>query len=86
MSEIISLNEEKKITKLDDLLNIADKTMLALEIAEMAALEENSDVKEYIKKITKEYALHKEEIDEQIKKYAVGWDIKRLVKMDKYIL
>ena len=72
--------------KLDDLLNIADKTMLALEIAEMAALEENSDVKEYIKKITKEYALHKEEIDEHIKKYAVGWDIKRLVKMDKDIL
>ena len=37
--------------RLDDLLNIAEKTMLALEIAEMATLEENSDVKEYIVKI-----------------------------------
>ena len=72
--------------KLDDLLNIADKVMLALEIAEMATLEENSDVKEYIKKITAEYKIHKAEIDEQIKKYAIGWDINRLVKMDKDIL
>ena len=31
--------------KLDELLNIAEKTMLAIEIAEMATLEENSDVK-----------------------------------------
>ncbi len=72
--------------KLDDLLNIAEKTMLAIEIAEMAALEENSDVKEYITKISNAYRNHKDEIDEQIKKFALGWDINRLVKMDKDIL
>lgn len=72
--------------RLDDLLNIAEKAMLALEIAEMAALSENAGVKEYIKKITTEFNAHKDEIDAQIKKFAFGWDINRLVKMDKDIL
>lgn len=72
--------------KLDELLNIAEKTMLALEIAEMATLEENSDVKEYIVKIANTFKEHKADIDEQIKKFAFGWDINRLVKMDKDIL
>lgn len=72
--------------RLDDLLNIAEKAMLALEIAEMAALSENAGVKEYINKITTEFNAHKSEIDEQIKKFAFGWDINRLVKMDKDIL
>ncbi len=72
--------------KLDELLNIAEKTMLALEIAEMATLEENTDVKEYIVKIANTFKEHKAEIDEQIKKFAFGWDINRLVKMDKDIL
>lgn len=72
--------------RLDDLLNIAEKTMLALEIAEMATLEENSDVKEYIVKIANAYKENKNAIDEQIKKFAFGWDINRLVKMDKDIL
>ena len=44
--------------RLDDLLNIAEKTMLALEIAEMATLEENSDVKEYINKIANSFKEH----------------------------
>ena len=72
--------------KLDELINIAEKTMLAMEIAEMATLEENSDEKEYIIKITDTYKKNKEEIDEQIKKFALGWDINRLVRMDKDIL
>ena len=72
--------------KLDNILDIAEKTMLALEIAEMTALEENSEVKKYIKQITEAFYINKKEIDEQIKKFAVGWDINRLVKMDKDIL
>ena len=72
--------------RLDDLLNIAEKTMLALEIAEMATLEENSDVKEYIVKIANAFKANKNTIDEQIKKFAFGWDLNRLVKMDKDIL
>ncbi len=72
--------------KLDGLLNIAEKAMLAIEIAEMAALEENSEVKKYIINLVTAFKEHKEEIDKQIKKFALGWDINRLVKMDKDIL
>ncbi len=72
--------------KLDELLDISEKIMLAIEIAEMATLEENSDVKEYIKRITEAFRANKKEIDEQIKKYAIGWDFNRLVTMDKDIL
>lgn len=72
--------------KLDQLLEIAEKTMLAIEIAEMVALEENADVKDFVIKVANEYKAHKNEIDEQIKKFAIGWDFNRLVKMDKDIL
>lgn len=72
--------------RLDEILNVAENAMLALEIAEMAALEENSDVKQYIIKIANTFKEHKTEIDEQIKRFAFGWDINRLVKMDKDIL
>ena len=72
--------------KLDNLLDIADRTMLALEIAEMAALEENSEVKNYIKRVTEEFNKNKKEIDSQIRHFSKGWDIERLVNMDKDIL
>lgn len=72
--------------RLDTLMNIAEKAMLALEIAEMATLEENSEVKNYIAKIAKTFKENKKQIDEYIQKYAFGWDINRLVKMDKDIL
>ncbi|MBQ3641234.1 transcription antitermination factor NusB [bacterium] len=73
-------------SKLDELLNIAEKAMLAIEIAEMTALSENSDVKAFIEKVVSEFKTHKDDIDNQIKKYAIGWDFTRLVKMDKDIL
>ena len=72
--------------KLDQLLEIAEKTMLAIEIAEMVALEENADVKEFVIKVANTYKENKAAIDEQIKKFAIGWDFNRLVKMDKDIL
>lgn len=74
------------VGRIDELINTSEKAMLALEIAEMTALEENSEVKEYILKIITEYKNNHDAIDAQIKKYAFGWDIDRLVKMDKDIL
>ncbi len=71
---------------LDNLLSIAENAMLAIEIAEMATLEENKDVKNYIINIVNTFKENKNFIDEQIKKFAKGWDINRLVKMDKDIL
>lgn len=72
--------------RIDELINISEKAMLALEIAEMAALEENAEVRDYIMKIISQYKKNAKLIDSQIKDFAYGWDIDRLVKMDKDIL
>jgi len=72
--------------RLNELLNVAEKAMVALEVAEMATLEEKSDVKSYSLEIAQTYKEHKEEIDAQIKEFSIGWDFSRLVKIDKDIL
>ncbi len=74
------------ISKIDIITNVAEKALLALEIAEMTTLEEKSDVKNYVIKIAEEYQNYHDEIDAEIKKYAVGWNIDRLVRIDKDIL
>lgn len=77
---------DEMLKKIDILLDTAERAMLAVEIAEMAALGENSGVKKYIKQITKEFNAHKTEIDAHIQRLSSGWDINRLVKIDKAIL
>lgn len=72
--------------RLTSIADVCEKAFAALEIAEMAALEENSETKGYIKKLTKEYSENHANIDNEIKKLAVGWDFNRLVKTDKDIL
>ena len=72
--------------RIDEMLLVAEKAFVALEIAEMTTLEEKSDVKEFTLKLAQEYKTHNAEIDGYIKEYAIGWDFSRLVKMDKDIL
>lgn len=72
--------------RLTSIADVCEKAFAALEIAEMSALEENSETKAYIKKLTNAYVENHEEIDDKIKKLAVGWDFARLVKTDKDIL
>lgn len=72
--------------RLDELLNISEKIVLALEIAEMTALEHTGDVKSYVIQIANTFKEHSQEIDSLIQKFAHGWDIGRLVKIDKDIL
>lgn len=72
--------------RLDELLSISEKVMLALEIAELAALEHTGEVKNYVIKIANLYKENADEIDALIKKFAHGWDLSRLVKIDKDIL
>ena len=74
------------IGRLDELSNIAERVILALEIAEMTALEHTGDVKNYVFQIANTFKEHSTEIDGLVKKYAKGWDIDRLVKIDKDIL
>lgn len=72
--------------RLEELLNISEKVVLALEIAEMTALEHTGDVKNYVVKIASTYKDNAQEVDALIQKFAHGWDIDRLVKIDKDIL
>ena len=69
--------------KIDDMLEIAEKALLALEIAEFATLESQNEVKNYAVTIAEFFQKNHEEVDGLIKKYSKGWDFDRLVKMDK---
>lgn len=72
--------------RINELNEVAEKAVLALEIAEFATLEGQHEVKDYAVKIAEYFQKHHAEIDEQIQKFAQGWDIERLVKMDKDVL
>lgn len=72
--------------KVSSVLDVVEKAIFALEIAELAVLESQDEVQEYVTKIAKAFKEHYEEVDANIQKYSKGWDINRLVKMDKDIL
>lgn len=72
--------------KIDEMIDVAEKALLALEIAEFTTLESQGDVKNYAIRIAETFQKHHNDIDGMIKKYSTGWDFDRLVKMDKDIL
>ena len=72
--------------RIDEMIDVAEKALLALEIAEFATLDSQGEVKEYAIQIAECFQKHHKEVDATIKKYARNWDIDRLVKMDKDIL
>lgn len=72
--------------KIDELIEIAEKALVAIEIAELATLESQNEVKNYAVTIAEKFQEHSKNIDDQIQKFTKGWDIERLVKMDKDIL
>ena len=74
------------IAKVDTMLDVAEKAILALEIAEFTTLENQSDVKNYTIEIAEQFKTNNKAIDNEIQKYSNGWDISRLVKIDKDIL
>ena len=80
VSQLISL------TKVDSMLDVAEKAILALEIAEFTTLENQSEVQNYAIEIAENFKKYSKEVDGEIQKYSNGWDISRLVKMDKDIL
>lgn len=72
--------------RLSDIEDVCEKAFAVLEVAEMTALSENSETKNYIHKVIKFYTKNHSRIDEEIKKHSEGWDFSRLVKTDKDIL
>ncbi len=77
---------DEMIQKVDTMLDVAEKAILALEIAEFATLENQSEVKNYTVEIAEQFKINHDAIDAEIQKYSNGWDISRLVKIDKDIL
>ena len=77
---------DNMVQKIDTLLSTAEKTLSALEVAELSILSDRNDVKKYVELIFRTYKDKKQEIDNIIKQYAIGWDIERLLKIDKDIL
>jgi transcription antitermination protein NusB len=74
------------VERIDEMIEIAEKALLALEIAEIATLESKKEVQNYAVLIAENFKENAEFVDSQIQKFAKGWDIDRLVKMDKDIL
>ncbi len=72
--------------KIGEMIDVAEKSLLALEIAEFTTLDSQSDVQAFAIEIAEQYKQHSAELDEIIQKYAKNWDFQRLVTMDKNIL
>lgn len=72
--------------KLGQTIDVADKALMALEIAEFTTLDSQSDVQAFAIEIAELYKKHNKELDEIIQKYSKNWDFQRLVTMDKNIL
>jgi N utilization substance protein B len=77
---------DEMMAKVDTMLDVAEKAILALEIAEFTTLENQSEVQNYAIEIAENFKKYCKEVDGEIQKYANGWDISRLVKIDKDIL
>ena len=72
--------------RIDEMLEIADKTFSAIEISEMSALANQNEIKEYVLNLARLFAKNSASIDAQISKHSRGWNIDRLVRVDRDIL
>ena len=71
---------------INEMIEIAEKALTALEIAEFTTLDSQNEVKEYAIRIAELFQKHHKEIDETIQKYVKNWDVTRLIRKDKDIL
>jgi N utilization substance protein B len=74
------------IGRINEMIDIAEKSLMALEIAEFTTLDSQNEVKNYAIEIAEFFHKNSKEVDDIIQKYAKNWDLGRLVKMDKDIL
>ena len=74
------------IGRIDTLLDAAEKIYSAMDIVQISAMSEREDVKKYSVKLVKTFIENKELIDAQIKEYSKGWDVDRLLKVDRDVL
>lgn len=72
--------------RIDSLLLACEKMYSSMEVIQMAAMAEREDVKAYTLKLIKTFLTNKEKVDEKIQEHAKGWDVDRLLKLDRDIL
>ena len=74
------------IGRIDTLLDAAEKIYSAMDIVQISAMSQREDVKKYSVKLVKTFIENKESIDGQIKEHSKGWDVDRLLKVDRDVL
>jgi len=74
------------IDRIDMLINAAEEILSAIELAEISSLTKTPEVKYYINRLFKSFVKNRQEIDNQISKFSIGWNIDRLIRIDKDIL
>ena len=74
------------IGRIDTLLDAAEKIYSAIDIVQISAMSEREDVKKYSIKLVKAFIENKEHVDGQIKEHSKGWDVDRLLKVDRDVL
>lgn len=72
--------------KVDSLVNVADSSFQALELAELCVLSQTKEVQDYIINVTKTYQENRAEVKALINENSIGWDINRILKIDKDIM
>ncbi|EKE03208.1 MAG: transcription antitermination protein NusB [uncultured bacterium] len=72
--------------RIDTVIDAIDKTLSAGEVVELLSLANQEEVKEYTVRLIKTFIENKKEVDEQISKCAKGWNIDRLIRIDRDIL
>lgn len=77
---------DELLEKIEQMINVGEKSLAALEIAEFTTLDSQNDVQKFAVDIALKCKENFEELNNIIQKYARNWDIQRLVTMDKNIL
>jgi len=72
--------------RIDMVLESVEKTYAAIDLVKLSAMGDLDEVKEYAIRLIKTFADNNEEIDAKIKEHSKGWDVNRLVKVDRDIL
>lgn len=72
--------------RIDSVLEAIDKTYTAVDLTKLLAVGELEEVKDYAVKLVKTFIEHEEVVDAKIKEHSKGWDVERLVKIDRDIL
>jgi N utilization substance protein B len=72
--------------RIESIISSAEKIYDAVDMVELSSMQNLAEVRDYSVKIVKTFIDNKDEIDELIKKHSRGWDLQRLVKIDRDVL